>query len=125
MRGTRGPVTHLAAFVHHAAIGVVIAAARPLCLPVLATTTATAAFAASSSNDDEPIRTNRAVADVQIDLPLELNGAYLGDIPVTVRADGQVLVPASRLQDLIAERVGPSVRDRLTVLAGQAVSLDD
>lgn len=83
-------------------------------------------LAPSLFSEDEPVRTAPPVVQtVELELPLSLNGLYLGDISTRILTDGGVFVLGDRLRALMADRVEPGVAAMLDRVPTGPVSLTE
>ncbi|AQR60496.1 hypothetical protein BZG35_01615 [Brevundimonas sp. LM2] len=81
-------------------------------------------FAPPFPSEDAPIRTAPpALQAVDLELPLSLNGFYLGDISARILPDGGVVVMGERLRALLSDRVDPGVLALLEQLPSGSASL--
>ena len=75
-------------------------------------------------DQDRPIATAPPQRQaVDLELPLSLNGTYLGDVTATVGSDDVVTLPVDRVATLLGERVVEGARIQLLALAGRRMTL--
>ncbi len=60
-----------------------------------------------------------------LELPLQVNGAYAGDVTARVGVDGAVRVSASRIRTLLQDRISTQAHDRLTALGDRLAALEE